>query len=225
MLNMAMHTRATVQKQLPKMLVQPVKNIMSEKAWIWWTFSRTEFQLWLPWKHWDAEDALFQGSFVQGVCSVPGSSQPLQPFPGHGLQFDSSVSGWVRLLLSGINTGSYPAQIFELSFFSSNAHLCHMPAVPDFGFLIPRGGCLLFALTKQQRELRQAHLKSSNPSQKKVYSECTSGHCITVCYQTHRCSPVTLWDGARLSLLSSSFPLIFPAPWPLLHEGEKLQHS
>lgn len=36
---------------------------------------------------------------------------------------------------------------FELSFLSSKDHLCHMASVPDFGFFILQGGCLLFALT------------------------------------------------------------------------------
>lgn len=73
-LSMAVHTRATVQKGFSMMPVQRVKNIMSERAWIWWTFIRADFQLWLPWKHWDGEDAVPQGSFVLGICLAPGAS-------------------------------------------------------------------------------------------------------------------------------------------------------
>lgn len=149
----------------------------------------------------------------KGFAQCWGSSQPLQYFSGHQLQFDSATAGWVRLLLSGINTGSYPD--FLSWVFLVPMHICaiwQLYLTLDSSF--PKVG-----VSYLPWQSGRGSSGSSNPSQKKVNSEYTSSHCITVCYQTHRCSPVALWDGASLTLLSSitSFPLIFPAPWPLCY--------
>lgn len=111
---------------------------------------------------------------------------------------------------------------FELSFLSSNAHLCHRATAPDFGFLTPQGGCLLFAW-----QSGRGSSDSSNPSQKKVNGEYPSGHCITVCYWTQLLSScIVRWIQTDSAQLHYQFPPDLPSPLTsVLHEAEKLQDS
>lgn len=114
-------------------------------------------------------------------------------------------------------------RVFELSFLCSNENLCHMAAVPDFGFLIPQGESLLFALTKWQRELRQFKpipkeseqwlyfwsLYHSLLPNTQMFSSCTGR-----------------WSQTDSAQLHYQFPPDLPSPLTsVLHEAEKQQQA
>lgn len=223
MLDMGMHTRATVQNQLPKTLVQPVKNI------IWKSSDWVNFhQNWIPalvaletlgcWR------LLISGQLctrsllsAKAPLSLCRAFQDIEFSLTQQLQGGSDCSS-LELILVHIQP-----RLFELSFLSSNAHLCHMAAVPDFGVLIPLGGCLLFALTKQQRELRQF---------KPIPKE--SEHWLYIWPLYHSLLPNTQmfsnctvrWSQTDSAQLLYQFSPDLPSPLTsVLHEAEKLQHS